>query len=275
MTAKTFAVLIDTDNISPQQIDKILSAVTARGAAMIRRAYGDWSKKSLGWREALLAHAIVPVQQYAYTPGKNATDFALVIDAMDILYRNAVDGFAIISSDSDFTPLTIRLREAGKEVVGIGERQTPAPFREACGLFVELEPPVSPAPLPPAQLVIHPAPSSSISKTAGKKAVQPSTPLPAATLSPASQKPSAKAIPRRQIAATITDLTAKSGRCLLTSLGSELKQRIPGFSHKAYGFSQLSKLLQSCDEFLVSGNAATLMVSVRKTASLSKTETSP
>ena len=253
MTDKTFAVLIDTDNISSRQIDKVLSAMTDRGVAMIRRAYGDWSKKSPAWKDALLAHAIVPVQQYAYTIGKNATDFALVIDAMDILHRNLVDGFAIVSSDSDFTPLALRLREEGKEVVGIGERQTPAPFRESCGTFVELEPlpplePPDPEPSPPAETV--PPPSMD---------VPPSPPA-----SPASpQKPSVSITVRRTIASAINDLSLRNGRCLLTCLGSELKKRMPGFTPKAYGFSQLSRLLLSCEEFVVLENSTTTIVAVR------------
>ncbi len=254
MTDKTFAVLIDTDNISSRQIDKILSAVTNRGVAMIRRAYGDWSKLPPEWKDELLLHAIVPVQQFAYTPRKNATDFAIVIDAMDILHGNLVDGFAIVSSDSDFTPLALRLREAGKEVVGIGERQAPAPFRKACGTFVELEP--SPQPEPP-----DPPPSTDTGSVPPQPMPLPSSP----PVSPASpKKPFIDIAVRRQIASTISDLSKSNGRCLLTTLGSELKKRIPGFTPKTYGFSQLSKLLQSCDEFLVSGNAATMIVSLRK-----------
>ena len=265
MTEKTFAVLIDTDNISPQQIDKILSAVTDRGMAMIRRAYGDWSKLPHGWKDVLLLHAIVPVQQYAYTSGKNATDFAIVIDAMDILHRNLVDGFAIVSSDSDFTPLALRLREGGKEVVGIGESKTPTPFRRACGTFVELEP--LPPPAPP-----DPPPSVDTGSVPPQPLSLPSS-LPVSSASP--KKPFVGRDVRRQIASMISDLSKSNGRCFLTTLGSELKKQIPGFSPKAYGFSQLSKLLQSCDEFLVSGNGASMIVSVRKIPGPPKPDVKP
>ena len=253
MTEKTFAVLIDADNISPRQIDKVLSAVTDRGTAVIRRAYGDWSKHPPEWKEVLLLHAIVPVQQFAYTPRKNATDFAIVIDAMDILHGNLVDGFAIVSSDSDFTPLALRLREAGKEVVGIGERQAPAPFRTACGTFVELEP--SPPPEPP-----NPPPSTDTGSVAPQPSPLPSSP-PVSPTSP--KKPFVGMAVRRQIATAINDLVLQNDRCPLTRLGSELKKRIPGFTPKSYGFSQLSKLLQSCDEFLVSRTPTTTIVAVR------------
>ena len=253
MTEKAFAVLIDTDNISFRQIDKVLSAVTDCGTAVIRRAYGDWSKQPPEWKDVLLLHAIVPVQQFAYTPRKNATDIAIVIDAMDILHGNLVDGFAIVSSDSDFTPLVLRLREAGKEVVGIGERQAPAPFRKACGTFVELEP--SPHPSPP-----DPPPSADAGSV-------PPQPLPLPSLPPVPpatpKKPFVDMVVRRQIATAINDLIIRKDRCPLTRLGSELKKRIPGFTPKSYGFSQLSKLLQSCDEFLVSRTPTTTIVAVR------------
>jgi uncharacterized protein (TIGR00288 family) len=134
------AVLIDADNTSSKQIKEMFEELASYGTITVKRAYGDWSNAHLGgWREVLLGNAISPQQQFAYTSGKNATDSALIIDAMDLLYSGNVDGFAIVSSDSDFTPLATRLREAGKRVIGVGRRKTPKAFVEACERFVFLE----------------------------------------------------------------------------------------------------------------------------------------
>ena len=134
------AVLIDADNTSPKLIKEMFEELAGYGTITVKRAYGDWSIPHLnGWREVLLANAISPQQQFAYTTGKNATDSALIIDAMDLLYSGNVDGFAIVSSDSDFTPLATRLRESGKRVIGVGRRKTPKAFVEACERFLFLE----------------------------------------------------------------------------------------------------------------------------------------
>ena len=134
------AVLIDADNTSARLIKEMLEELAGYGTVTVKRAYGDWTDPHLnGWREVLLANAISPQQQFAYTVGKNATDSALIIDAMDLLYSGNVEGFAIVSSDSDFTPLATRLRESGKRVIGVGQRQTPKAFVEACERFVFLE----------------------------------------------------------------------------------------------------------------------------------------
>ncbi len=233
---KNFAMLIDTDNISPQQIETILSEIRKRGIPMIRRAYGDWSTLSRTWKDALLPNAIIPVQQYAYTPGKNATDFALVIDAMDILHRNLVDGFAIVSSDSDFTPLALRLREAGKDVIGIGEHKAPAPFREACNPFVEIgpgEPPPKPEPPP--------------------KKADPASAAPAPAPTPAKI---------RQIAAVVRELNAKEGNaCLLSTLGSHLTER----KIDTKPFSSLQKFLKACPgQFLLDGTGPSIRVRTKE-----------
>jgi uncharacterized protein (TIGR00288 family) len=135
-----FAVLIDADNTSARLIKELLEELAGYGTVTVKRAYGDWTDPHLtGWRDVLLANAISPQQQFAYTAGKNATDSALIIDAMDLLYSGNVEGFAIVSSDSDFTPLATRLRESGKRVIGVGQRQTPKAFVEACERFVFLE----------------------------------------------------------------------------------------------------------------------------------------
>jgi uncharacterized protein (TIGR00288 family) len=134
------AVLIDADNTSPKLIKEMFDELASYGTITVKRAYGDWTNQHLtGWKDHLLGNAISPQQQFAYTTGKNATDSALIIDAMDLLYSGNVDGFAIVSSDSDFTPLATRLRESGKRVIGVGQRKTPKAFVEACEKFVFLE----------------------------------------------------------------------------------------------------------------------------------------
>ena len=134
------AVLIDADNTSAKLIVEMFEELASYGTITVKRAYGDWTDPHLtGWREVLLANAISPQQQFAYTYGKNATDSALIIDAMDLLYSGNVEGFAIVSSDSDFTPLATRLRESGKRVIGVGQRKTPKAFVEACERFVYLD----------------------------------------------------------------------------------------------------------------------------------------
>ena len=134
------AVLIDADNTSAKLIKEMFEELASFGTITVKRAYGDWTNPHLnGWKDVLLGNAISPQQQFAYTYGKNATDSALIIDAMDLLYSGNVDGFAIVSSDSDFTPLATRLRESGKRVIGVGQRKTPKAFVEACERFLFLE----------------------------------------------------------------------------------------------------------------------------------------
>lgn len=134
------AVLIDADNAQPTAIGALLAEVTKYGTTFVRRAYGDWTGTSLrSWKEQLLMQSIQPIQQFAYTQGKNATDSAMIIDAMDLLYSNRLDGFCIVSSDSDFTRLASRIRESGLVVYGFGERKTPKPFVAACDKFIYVE----------------------------------------------------------------------------------------------------------------------------------------
>jgi len=134
------AVLIDADNTSAKYAGAVLDEAAKYGRPTVRRAYGDWSSERLkGWRDELNRRAIQPIQQFAYTSGKNATDFSLVIDAMDLLYAGHVDGFVLVSSDSDFTRLATRLQESGRPVFGIGRRATPAAFQQACTHFIHLE----------------------------------------------------------------------------------------------------------------------------------------
>jgi len=134
------AVLIDADNAQPSIVDGLLSEIANYGTASVKRIYGDWTSPSLkGWKEVLLEHSIQPMQQFAYTKGKNATDSAMIIDAMDLLYTNNFNGFCIVSSDSDFTKLASRIRESGLLVYGFGEKKTPSPFVSACDKFIYTE----------------------------------------------------------------------------------------------------------------------------------------
>src|SRR5215475_3166588 len=159
--AARLAVLIDADNAQPAITEGLLAEVAKFGTAHVKRAYGDWTSTNLrGWKEHLLAQSIQPIQQFAYTRGKNATDAAMVIDAMDLLYLDRLDGFCIVSSDSDFTRLAARIRESGLTVYGFGERKTPKPFVAACDKFIYIEnlgvapdtaPPVDPATKRPAR----------------------------------------------------------------------------------------------------------------------------
>src|SRR3954447_19515802 len=134
------AVLIDADNVPYANVKEMFEEIAKYGTPTFKRIYADWTKPTVsGWKGVLLENAITPVQQYSYTSGKNATDSAMIIDAMDILYTGRVDGFCIISSDSDFTRLALRLREAGMKIIGMGEKKTPEPFIVACDKFIYIE----------------------------------------------------------------------------------------------------------------------------------------
>ena len=135
-----FALLIDADNVSAKYIQPILDELSKYGKVTYKRIYGDWTRtNNASWKEELLQNSITPIQQFSYTYGKNATDSAMIIDAMDMLYTSDLEGFCLVSSDSDFTRLASRLRESGKTVIGMGEDKTPSPFRKACDIFTELE----------------------------------------------------------------------------------------------------------------------------------------
>ncbi len=137
---KKFALLIDADNVSPKYLDVMLSEAKSYGTVSIRRAYGDWTdNQKKTWKKNLLENSIIPIQQFSYTIGKNSSDSSMIIDAMDILYTNDVDGFILATSDSDFTRLAMRLREAGKTVIGMGESKTPASFVQSCEVFKALD----------------------------------------------------------------------------------------------------------------------------------------
>src|SRR4030042_4557597 len=139
-TAQKLAVLIDADNAQPSIVEELLAEIAKYGTANVKRIYGDWTGSHLrSWKEILLLHSIQPIQQFRYTAGKNATDTAMIIDAMDLLYTNKFEGFCIVSSDSDFTKLASRIRESGLVVYGFGEKKTPEAFVSACDKFIYTE----------------------------------------------------------------------------------------------------------------------------------------
>ncbi|MEZ4772942.1 MAG: NYN domain-containing protein [Bacteroidia bacterium] len=219
------AVLIDGDNIPSAYIKEMMEEIAKYGNPTIKRIYGDWTKPNLGkWKNLLLENAITPIQQYSYTTGKNATDSAMIIDAMDILYSEKVNGFCLVSSDSDFTRLATRLREAGMKVYGIGEKKTPDPFIVACDKFIYLE------------ILENQSPKTesavSKEKTGGKSGVDKITP---------------KVI--KLIAATISDLADDEGWAFLGDVGNLLQKKQPNFDSRNYGYQKLTPLIKSVNKF--------------------------
>lgn len=217
------AVLIDGDNIPSAFVKEMMEEIAKYGNPTIKRIYGDWTKPNLSkWKNILLENAITPIQQYGYTTGKNATDSAMIIDAMDILYSEKVNGFCIVSSDSDFTRLATRLREAGMQVIGIGEKKTPNPFIVACDKFIYIE----------------------ILKNKSKEKVsEDEKELDKETF----DKISPKEI--RLIASTITDLSDDEGWAFLGDVGSLLQKKRPNFDPRNYGFQKLTPLIKSTGKF--------------------------
>lgn len=223
MSDKKLAVLIDADNAPADIIDSLLEEIAKYGIASVKRIYGDWSHGLSKWKAALLPHAIIPVQQFAYTKGKNATDMALVIDAMDLLYSGNFDGFCIVSSDSDFTRLVSRLRESGLTVYGFGEKKTPEAFRKACDKFIYTE-------------IFRPE------KNAEGKQKNSSKPKQAAE--PAATDAALKLI-KRAVKENADDL----GWANLGPIGSYINKTNPDFDPRLYGYAKLSELIKSFDIF--------------------------
>ncbi|HEU4609760.1 MAG TPA: NYN domain-containing protein [Chitinophagaceae bacterium] len=221
------AVLIDADNIPHMHIRGIMEEITKYGTPTFKRIYGDWTKPHLsGWKKVLLENAITPIQQYSYTTGKNSTDSAMIIDAMDILYSGRADGFCIVSSDSDFTRLATRLREAGMKVIGIGEKKTPGPFIVACDKFIYIE-------------IIN-QPKEEVEEEdeeSGQKKTRKS----------GLQKPGKEFI--QLLAGTIDDLADDNGWAFLGEAGSLLLKKQPDFDPRNYGFSKLTPLIKSLSQF--------------------------
>ncbi len=224
---KKIAVLIDADNVSDKYIKPILDELSSHGTPTYKRIYGDWTKPQLAsWKSVLLDYSITPIQQYSYTTGKNATDAALIIDAMDILYSKNVDGFCIVSSDSDFTKLAARLREAGMYVLGMGENKTPKPFIAACEKFKYLE-------------VLVAVPDNAQAAIAIKDE----------KLSKTGMVTKAQLI--EVIRTIINEISDEDGWAFLGELGSVINKRYPDFDTRNYGFSKLTPLVSSLKQFEV------------------------
>ncbi|MFZ0490712.1 MAG: NYN domain-containing protein [Salegentibacter sp.] len=219
------AVLIDGDNIPSAYVKEMMEEIAKHGNPTIKRIYGDWTKPHLAkWKNVLLENAINPIQQYGYTQGKNATDSAMIIDAMDILYSNKVNGFCLVSSDSDFTRLATRLREAGMKVIGLGEKKTPDPFIVACDRFIYIE-------------ILKDKDKEEETevkkgKTQKKSDVDKITP---------------KVV--RLIASTISDVADEDGWAFLGDVGSLLQKKQPNFDSRNYGYQKLTPMINSINKF--------------------------
>lgn len=215
------AVLIDGDNIPSAHVKEMMEEITKYGNPSIKRIYGDWTRPGLNkWKNLLLENAITPIQQYGYTTGKNATDSAMIIDAMDILYSEKVNGFCLVSSDSDFTRLATRLKEAGMQVIGIGEKKTPNPFIVACDKFIYIE---------------------ILKKRSEEKAENKDN-----------SEPTIDKITKKEIqliSATIRDLSDDEGWAFLGDVGSLLQKKRPNFDSRNYGFEKLTPLIKSIGRF--------------------------
>ncbi len=217
------AVLIDADNIPYSNIKGMLDEIAKLGLPTIKRIYGDWTKPTVsGWKPALLEHAITPIQQYSYTTGKNATDSAMIIDAMDILHSEKVDGFCLVSSDSDFTRLAIRLRESGMLVIGIGEKKTPNPFIVACDKFIYIE-------------IIG---AKETTKDTSAKNTSPAH-VPTSEFDVIDNKFI------RMLKTSVEDLADDNGWAFLAEVGALIIKKKPDFDPRNYGFQKLTPLIKS------------------------------
>jgi uncharacterized LabA/DUF88 family protein len=227
MTDDKLAVLIDADNVPHAHVKEMLEEISKNGTPTIKRIYADWTRPTLsGWKNVLLENAITPIQQYSYTSGKNSSDSALIIDAMDILYSGKVDGFCIVSSDSDFTRLATRLREAGMKVIGFGEKKTPQPFISACNKFIYLE-----------ILKNTTAEAESVAEPSAKPQ-QKKEPL---------SKVDAKTI--KLITESVNDLADESGWTFLGNIGNFILKKKPDFDPRNYGFPKLLPLIKNLNRF--------------------------
>lgn len=249
------AVLIDADNAPRDCLQGVMEELAIYGTPNIKRAYGDWSTSNLsGWKKALLDISVTPVQQFAYTKGKNSTDTAMIIDAMDILYTGNTDGFVLVSSDSDFTGLARRLREAGQYVIGVGEQKTPNALIAACNKFIYIE-------------VIRERNKKTTAKKPEKKpepAKKTAEPKPEKKAEPArkaaepkpEKKPDERAIPDSivwLIADSILDLAGASDDDFVSlgAVGQLVQKKRPDFDTRSYGFSKLSAMVKAIDRFQV------------------------
>lgn len=226
-TELKLAVLIDAENVPYQNVKAMMEEIAKYGIPTTKRIYGDWTRNvTSGWKGVLLENAITPIQQYSYTSGKNSSDSAMIIDAMDILYSGKVNGFCIVSSDSDFTRLAIRLRESGMKVIGIGEKKTPNPFIVACDKFIYLE-------------ILNPAEEETSSEE-----VKPGKPAPARKSLHNVDKETIKLI-----SASITDLADEDGWAYLGDAGSLINKKRPEFDPRNYGFVKLTPMLKALSKY--------------------------
>lgn len=231
------AVLIDADNVPYSNVKGMMEEIAKYGTPTFKRIYADWTKPTVGgWKKVLLENAITPIQQYSYTTGKNSSDSALIIDAMDILYSGKVDGFCIISSDSDFTRLATRLREAGMKVFGIGQKKTPNPFIVACDKFIYIEV-IATATSGESDPIDNLELTDITGETAKKK-----SPLKVTV-----DKINKSTI--HLIASSINDLADENGWAFLGEVGGLLMKKQPNFDPRNFGFQKLTSLINSLPQF--------------------------
>lgn len=234
------AVLIDADNVSPARIDAVLAEIAQYGTASVKRVYGDWTKTQLrGWKDAASEHVIQPIQQFDNTTGKNATDSALIIDAMDLLYTGRFQGFCIVSSDSDFTRLASRIREDGVTVYGFGERKTPDAFRNACDKFTFLE--------------VLEVEEPEVADTAAA----PSTRVPPAKLRGDAKLSSAL----RKAVDTASD---DDGWANLGAVGQLMRKQQPDFDSRNWGYAKLSDLVKAIGLFTIETKPGGIRLQLKK-----------
>lgn len=231
------AVLIDADNVPYSNVKGMMEEIAKYGTPTTKRIYADWTRPNAGgWKGVLLEHAITPIQQYSYTFGKNSSDSAMIIDAMDLLYSDKVDGFCIVSSDSDFTRLAVRLRESGMKVIGIGEKKTPNSFIAACDRFVYIEvldgAVKKKAPKDPIDSDNKKSPGKIIEKVPAK----------------ALNKVDTQTL--ELIESTIDDIGDDDGWAFLGDVGNLIVRKKPEFDPRNYGFSKLTPMLKSLTDIL-------------------------
>ena len=245
---KRLAVLIDADNAQPAIVEGLLAEIAKYGIASVKRCYGNWTGPQLGgWKEALLKYSIQPMQQFAYTTGKNATDSAMIIDAMDLLYTEKFDGFCIVSSDSDFTRLASRLRESGQTVYGFGERKTPAPFVAACDRFIFTD------------ILTH-APEPVVARADSKVTAASAKPWPAKQL-----KGDAGLV--NLLRAAVDAASDETGWAHLGPVGSYIAKQSSEFDSRTYGYAKLGELFRAIGLFEIeerkTGDGPAMSVFVR------------
>lgn len=251
------ALLIDADNSPAGKIDDVLDELAKYGVINIRRAYGDWKSRHLkAWEEVLHEYAIQPIQQFAYTKGKNATDSAMIIDAMDLLYTKQLDGFGIVSSDSDFTPLVMRIRANGLKVFGFGEKKTPEPFVKACSVFLYLENLGEPA-----------EPDTKLAAETGKGGVAPSGEEVPVKLTAKELKSDTRLVTllRKAVEAAADD----EGWAGLGAVGQHISKQA-SFDSRNYGYAKLKDLYQAIGLFEIQSKDKGVFVRDKRSLQRSK-----